>query len=65
MSRETLAIVFGILVPCIWALGAVVGVITHDYTLFQITLPVVLAEAGWLFGAQFLKRNSNGNGEHK
>lgn len=46
----------------VWVMFAVVGALTKDYTGFQITTPVMVIFAAWVFWRQ---DTSNGNGGKK
>lgn len=61
MTREKLALFFAVLIPILWCAALVGGMLTGVYVPFLAMVPVILAEAGWLFGASIVvKRNDNG-----
>lgn len=60
--KERLAIAVGALIPTVWSVGAFLGSFTSDYTIFQVTTPLMLGEAGWLFGLAFFKNGTKVNG---
>ena len=60
--RDMLIIPLAIVVAIGWLGSLASGVLSQNYTSFEIATPVMILLAGYTFGVQIVRNSPNGNG---